>query len=210
MNTWKTVSLILIAVVVVESAFLYSVVQKVTGHSFNVSELNSPAFASVPHYIQPPVVGNYSFIIKNGIKFYYFNTSNYTLVTAFVLLNLSKVKAMKDWFLLYVPIDEMSTVPSAFFNTPLANVSIVNDTVFYEDGSSYLTFGVKIKMLTINEISGGKVTFLLRGPPKSAAALNTLLLNTDLVVVFKLLNQSVMQMEFYVIPTIDLYFPPND
>ncbi|WP_230950942.1 hypothetical protein [Sulfolobus acidocaldarius] len=119
MNTWKIISLALIVIVVIESVFLFTTIQQSRSTSGSNTVI-TPVEASSPIYRQNPLVGQYPFLIKSGIKFY--NLTNLTIVTAFVILNISKIEVSKDWFLLYSPINPSSVVPSSFLNNPLLNI----------------------------------------------------------------------------------------
>ncbi|AAY80614.1 hypothetical protein [Sulfolobus acidocaldarius] len=214
MNTWKIISLALIVIVVIESVFLFTTIQQSRSTSGSNTVI-TPVEASSPIYRQNPLVGQYPFLIKSGIKFY--NLTNLTIVTAFVILNISKIEVSKDWFLLYSPINPSSVVPSSFLNNPLLNISLINATVFYMNGHEYLNITIKVYKPAINELSSGGSTFLLdNGSARSATVLDPLYRTTFLCVVFKPLNQSEVELEFYVTPVknsggvLTPLYTPND
>ncbi|WP_230952814.1 hypothetical protein [Sulfolobus acidocaldarius] len=200
MNTWKIISLALIVIVVIESVFLFTTIQQSRSTSGSNTVI-TPVEASSPIYRQNPLVGQYPFLIKSGIKFY--NLTNLTIVTAFVILNISKIEVSKDWFLLYSPINPSSVVPSSFLNNPLLNISLINATVFYMNGHEYLNITIKAVSYTHLDVYKRQV-------------LDPLYRTTFLCVVFKPLNQSEVELEFYVTPVknsggvLTPLYTPND
>jgi len=198
MNKWKTISIVLIFIVVVESIIIFNQYRHVNliNNSVNNSEQIQPAFAvTEPEYRSNPVIGNYSFIINSTTQFV--KVCNYTLIVAVVNINLTKVK-VGDSFLLYPPINIGSTVSEALYNNPILNITIICNTLSEENGSQYLTFKIAINSSIIK--AHGGATFLLSSHEIDATSLTTIDKNTVLFTVFKPDCSSEITLEFYIAP----------
>jgi hypothetical protein len=187
MNKWKTISIVLIFIVVVESIIIFNQYRHV-----NLINNNS---VTEPEYRSNPVIGNYSFIINSTTQFV--KVCNYTLIVAVVNINLTKVK-VGDSFLLYPPINIGSHVCEALYNNPILNITIICNTLSEENGSQYLTFKIAINSSIIK--AHGGATFLLSSHKICATSLTTIDENTFLFTVFKPDCRSEITLEFYIAP----------
>ncbi|AEE93279.1 conserved hypothetical protein [Acidianus hospitalis W1] len=188
MNKWKTISIILIFIVVVESIIIFNQYR-------HVNLINNNSAVTEPEYRLNPVIGNYSFIINSTTQFV--KVCNYTLIVAVVNINLTKVK-VGDSFLLYPPINIGSTVCEALYNNPILNITIICNTLSEENGSQYLTFKIAINSSIIK--AHGGATFLLCSHKIVATSLTTIDKNTFLFTVFKPDCSSEITLEFYIAP----------
>jgi hypothetical protein len=83
MNEWKTISIVLIFIVVVEGIIIFN-------QYIHVNLINNNSVTE-PEYRSNPVIGNYSFIINSTTQFVKV-CNNYTLIVAVVNINLTKAK----------------------------------------------------------------------------------------------------------------------
>ncbi|BAK54624.1 hypothetical protein [Sulfurisphaera tokodaii] len=203
MNKWKLISIILIGIIVLEGLVLF-----ISQHRYitvtNLSSGNSAKLGSKlvmavssPEYRSTPLIGNYPFVINSGILTK--NLANYTLIIAYVDINLSKAKVGES-FMVYPSINVGSNVPVQFFNNPILNVTIVKNTIFSMDGSEYLNFSIKVNITALNSMGEGGITTILDANPPESTALSTIYGNTLLLVGFHAYNSSVIRLEFYVAP----------
>ncbi|MQL54363.1 hypothetical protein [Acidianus ambivalens] len=201
MNKWKTISIVLIFIVVVEGIIIfnqYRHVNLINNNSVNNSEQIQPAYAVTgPEYRLNPVIGSYLFIINSTTQFV--KICNYMLIVAVVNINLTKVKE-GDSFLLYPAINIGSVVSEALYNNPILNVTITCNKLFEQNRCQYLNFTIIANSPKNFEAYGG-VTLLLSQKNLSATSLTHLCENTYLFTVFKSDgNPEEITLEFYIAP----------
>ncbi|BAB66679.1 hypothetical protein [Sulfurisphaera tokodaii] len=199
MNSWKTISVILIAVALILGGVTAYNIYDVYFVNHNS---NNPLYVftsvSTPTYKQDPVIGNYSFIIGSGTTFT--NLGNKTLVASYVYINLTKIK-IGDSFLVFAPVNNGSEITRIFYLKPIVNITILNDSVYISKGYKYLNLLIKvIYPAFVNDVEYDSATIILNYSIEVTSMIH-IIDYTWLYVEFLALNSTVLKMEFYVGPT---------